>query len=112
MNRRRLTIIGTTLILALLFTGCASDYATYTPSAADLTMIAQELPEGPTKEMIVGTAVSRYLKQSRGKKAQEMFKKPKIKKMIKETAKEIMQGKKMKFCPLCKKIRNVEKCGD
>lgn len=47
------------LVAGCLLTGCA-EYATYTPSAADLTLIAVEY-QGEDKPMIQGTAVARYL---------------------------------------------------
>ncbi|MCP4542293.1 MAG: hypothetical protein GY832_34660 [Chloroflexi bacterium] len=45
----------------LFFVGCNGQYATYTPSAADLTTIAEQMPEGPTKVAVQSTAVARYL---------------------------------------------------
>ncbi len=45
----------------LLLVGCNGQYATYTPSAADLTTIAEQMPEGPTKIAVQSTAVARYL---------------------------------------------------
>ncbi|MCP4536598.1 MAG: hypothetical protein GY832_05580 [Chloroflexi bacterium] len=60
MNTRRLTIIGTTLILVLLLTGC-EEYATYTPSAMDLTRIATEWPDDdPAKPTVQAIALQRY----------------------------------------------------
>ena len=60
MNKRRLTIIGTTLILALLLTGCEG-YATYTPSAVDLTRITNEWPDDdPNKPTVQAIAIQRY----------------------------------------------------
>jgi hypothetical protein len=46
-------------VLATLLTSC--EYATYTPSAADLTRIVEEIPAGPTRDMIQATAVQRYV---------------------------------------------------
>jgi chemotaxis protein histidine kinase CheA len=48
------------LTLALLLTGC-EEWATYTPSAYDLTRIAEEFPPGPTKDALQSTAVARYV---------------------------------------------------
>ncbi|MCP4539201.1 MAG: hypothetical protein GY832_21585, partial [Chloroflexi bacterium] len=48
------------LILAVLLLSGCEEYATYTPSAADLTALAEQMPEGPTKDAVVGTAVARY----------------------------------------------------
>ena len=60
MNRRRLTIIGTTLILALLLTGC-EEYATHTPDASDLTRISVEWPDDdPNKPTVQAIALQRY----------------------------------------------------
>jgi chemotaxis protein histidine kinase CheA len=47
-------------VLATLLTGC-EEYATHTPSAADLTRIVEEIPAGPTRDMIQATAVARYV---------------------------------------------------
>jgi hypothetical protein len=46
-------------VLATLLTSC--EYATYTPSATDLTRIVEEIPAGPTRDMIQATAVARYV---------------------------------------------------
>ncbi len=59
MNKRRLTIISTALV-ALLLTGCEG-YATYTPSALDLTRIANEWPDDdPNKPTVQAIAIQRY----------------------------------------------------
>jgi len=47
------------VLVAILLVGCEG-YATYTPSAADLTRIVVEMPEGPTKVAVIQTAVARY----------------------------------------------------
>jgi hypothetical protein len=57
-GKRAATIILALVVLVLA--GC-EQYATYTPSAADLTVIAQSLPEGPTKDAIQATAVARFM---------------------------------------------------
>ncbi len=60
MNRRRSITIGTALVLALLLTGC-EEYATYTPSAVDLTRIAVEWPDDdPAKPTVQAIAIQRY----------------------------------------------------
>ena len=60
MNKQRLTIIGTTLILALLLSGC-EEYATYTPDASDLTRISVEWPDDdPNKPTVQAIALQRY----------------------------------------------------
>jgi len=48
------------LLVTMLLVGCEA-YATYTPSAYDLTRIAEDIPPGPTRDMIQGTAVARYI---------------------------------------------------
>lgn len=81
-------------------------------------LLAEELHGKLTQDKIAEAlettqpAISRYLKQARGKKAQEMNKNPKIRKMIKLAAEHIINGDKMQFCPMCKEIRNVKKCGE
>jgi hypothetical protein len=60
MGHRRLVIVAALTLAPVLLVGC-EEYATYTPSAADLTRIAEELPPGPTKDMIQGTAIARYV---------------------------------------------------
>ncbi len=60
MNKRRLTITSAALILAILLTGC-EEYATHTPSAAELTRIAVEWPDSdPNKPTIQAIAIQRY----------------------------------------------------
>lgn len=59
MNRR-LIVVGALILAVVLLAGCEG-YENYTPSAYDLTRIAVEVPEGPTKDMIQGTAVARYV---------------------------------------------------
>ncbi len=61
MNVKRVSII--IIIAALLLTGC-EQYATHTPSAADLTTIAEQMPPGPTKDAVQATAIARYLAAS------------------------------------------------
>jgi hypothetical protein len=51
-------------VLGVLLTGC-EEYATYTPSATDLTRIVEEIPAGPTRDMIQATAVARYVEAER-----------------------------------------------
>ena len=47
-------------LLALLLTGC-EEWENVTPDAAQLTRIAVEFPEGPTKDALQATAVARYV---------------------------------------------------
>jgi len=60
-----MTIVILTLVL---MTGC-EEYAKYTPSAADLTALAEEY-HGEDKEMIQGTAVARFLTAEAARGAQ------------------------------------------
>jgi hypothetical protein len=50
--------IATLVLAALLLVGC-EEYATYTPSAADLTALAENY-QGEDKEAIQATAIARY----------------------------------------------------
>jgi hypothetical protein len=61
INRTRWTFLALAALsmLGVLLAGC--EYATYTPSAADLTRIVEEIPAGPTRDMIQATAVQRYV---------------------------------------------------
>ena len=61
MNARRTAYgrILAVILVGLLLTGCA-EYANYTPSAVDLTALAEQY-EGADKPAIQGTAVARYL---------------------------------------------------
>jgi chemotaxis protein histidine kinase CheA len=56
---KRATILSAVLTMMLL-SGCA-EWETYTPSAIDLTRIVEEIPPGPTRDMIQATAVQRYV---------------------------------------------------
>ena len=82
------------------------------------SLLAAELSKTMTQEDVAKAlnlkqpAVSRYLKQSRGVKAQELLKDKGVKEMILNAADGIKNGGKVQFCPLCKCVRKVEKCGD
>ncbi len=72
MKTRRHVFLSAAVILAaamLLVAGC-EEYADYTPSASDLTAIAEQY-QGDDKEMIQGTAVARYLTAEAAQLAQE-----------------------------------------
>ena len=58
MMRRKLAFI-VLMALALLASGC-EEYATHTPSAIELTMIAEQY-DGADKEIVQATAMARYL---------------------------------------------------
>ncbi len=79
-------------------------------------LLAKELSKKYTQKQIaevLGTtqpAISRYLKQARGKKAKELLKKPNTKRVIKAAAEKIIKGKKVNYCELCKKIGSHDKC--
>jgi len=64
---RRLAIVGGAVILTaallLALSGC-EQYATYTPSAWDLTRLATEYPDGPDKLTVQAIAVERYATSS------------------------------------------------
>ena len=62
---------------------------------SDMHMTQDEIAE---KLNLTQSAVSRYLKQSRGKKAAKFMKNPKVKKLIKSTAENLRKGKKFDFC--------------
>ncbi len=58
-----------TMLIGLLLTGC-EQYATYTPSAPDLTALAEQY-HGDDKAMVQETAVARYLAAEDARAAQE-----------------------------------------
>ncbi|MCP4536647.1 MAG: hypothetical protein GY832_05830 [Chloroflexi bacterium] len=60
MNVRQLAVSVTMAIAILSLSACA-EWENYTPSAADLTRITEEIPPGPTRDMIQGTAIARYV---------------------------------------------------
>jgi chemotaxis protein histidine kinase CheA len=60
MTRKHWLVVGVVFVALLILTGCA-EWENYTPSAADLTRIVQEIPAGPTRDMIQATAVARYV---------------------------------------------------
>lgn len=62
-------ILPLMIIAGLLLTGC-DQYATYTPSAVDLTALAENY-QGDDKPAIQGTAVARYLTAEAGRAASE-----------------------------------------
>lgn len=70
MKGRRLIIFPVMVILALVLMTACAEYATYTPSAADLTAI-QERYDGADKEAVQSTAVARYLAAENARAAQE-----------------------------------------
>lgn len=57
---RRVFLITVVILAALALVGCEG-YENYTPSAVDLTRIAEEMPPGPTKDAVQATAVARYV---------------------------------------------------
>ena len=67
MGRRRLAA----LTLAILLLASCAEWETITPDAAQLTRIAVELPEGPTKEALQATAVARYVAAEDARQAAE-----------------------------------------
>lgn len=60
VTRKLWLVYGAAFVALLLLAGCA-EWENYTPSAADLTRIVQEIPAGPTRDMIQATAVARYV---------------------------------------------------
>jgi len=61
MSKHKL-ILGTSVLAAvatLLLAGCA-EWESITPNAVQLTQLAVELPEGPTKDAIMATALARF----------------------------------------------------
>lgn len=59
-NKRLWLVFGAALLAVALLSGC-EEWENYTPSAADLTRIVEEIPAGPTRDMIQATAVARYV---------------------------------------------------
>jgi hypothetical protein len=82
------------------------------------SLLADELSKSLTQEQIADalgitqSAVSKYAKQSRGVKAQELMKNKAVRSFILKTAEEIRKGSKVNLCSVCKCVRNVDKCGD
>lgn len=60
MDHSRLVVAAALMLTSVWLAGCEA-YTASTPNAADLTRIAEELPPGPTKDMIQGTALARYV---------------------------------------------------
>ena len=69
MDRRKLFSV-LVLTLWLTLTGCA-EWENITPDASQLTRIAVEFPEGPTKEALQLTAVARYVAAEDARRAAE-----------------------------------------
>lgn len=59
VGMRRPVLTLALVLVAVVLAGC-EQYADHVPSAADLTVIAEQVPAGPTKDAIVATAVARF----------------------------------------------------
>ena len=58
--KRQAVVVGAVILVVVVLTGC-EDYATHTPSANDLTRIAEEWPDDdPNKPTIQAIALERY----------------------------------------------------
>ena len=60
MNKRSAIFLVAFVLVALVLIGCGGKYDNYTPSAADLTLIAESY-HGDDKAMVQATAMARYL---------------------------------------------------
>ncbi len=73
MNSRHIIILVTIVVVVLVLIGCGGKYDDYTPSASDLTMIAEQYT-GDDKPLVQATAMARYLAaesaRAEGEKAQ------------------------------------------
>ncbi len=78
--------------------------------AVELKALGLRQEEIAEKLELTQPAVSRYLKQARGKKAKEFLKNKRIMRMIKKTAANLKKGKEFDFCSLCRKVRKATKC--
>ena len=77
-----------------------------------LELKALDLRQGEIAEKLGLTqpAVSRYLRQARGRKAKQFSKNKRVMNVIVKSARELKQGKAFDFCSLCKAIRKITKC--
>jgi len=57
---KRLAILSVIMAAVILLVAGCGEYATYTPSALDLTRLATEVPDGPVKQTAEAIALSRF----------------------------------------------------